>query len=82
MVFPQEIRQADQVAAFLRDVTADIDTLHEAAAAQVAKMGLKALELAADLRKAFDLPKRELVFGTFDVRKTLKNKRQNDQDTT
>lgn len=73
MIFPQEVRQADQVAAFLWDVTADVDAFRESSAAQVAKMGVKALELAKDIRKAFGLPKRELVFGEYDIYELLKN---------
>ena len=79
MIFPQEIRQADQVAAFQWDVTADISVVRETAVAQSAKVGLKALDLAADLRKAFKLPKRTLVFGIFDVRKTLEKNLRKDQ---
>ncbi|MBR9869142.1 MAG: hypothetical protein GYB20_09495 [Oceanospirillales bacterium] len=71
MFFPQEVRQADQVAHFLWDATADMDIVHEAAVEQVIYIGLKAIDLASDLRKAFSLPKRELVFGKYDIRETL-----------
>lgn len=73
MAFPQEVRQADQVAAFLWGVTADVDAVRESSAAQVAKMGMKAIELAKDIRKAFGLPKRELVFGKYDIHESLIN---------
>ena len=80
LFFPYEVRQADQVAAFLRDVTTDIDAVRETSAAQAAEMGLRALELASDTRKAFKLPQRSAVFGVFDVRKILEEHRQNDQE--
>ena len=72
MAFPQEVRQADQVTAFLWDVTTDIEAVRESSADQAAKMGLKALELANDIRSAFRLPKRELAFGEYDIHKLLK----------
>jgi hypothetical protein len=71
MFFPQEVRQADQVADFLWDATADMDIVHEAAVEQVIYIGLRALDLAYDLRKAFNLPERNLVFGKYDVREAL-----------
>jgi len=73
MIFPQEVKQANQYIAFWWDVTADVDQVRHAAVGQVAKIGLKALDLANDIREAFELPARNLVFGTFDVRKTLEN---------
>lgn len=80
MFFPYEVRQADQVAAFLWQVTTDVDAVRETSAAQAAKMGLRALELASDIRKAFKLPQRSVVFGVFDVRKILEEHRQIDED--
>ena len=68
------------MAAFLWDVTTDIDAVRETSAAQAAEMGLRALELASDTRKAFKLPQRSAVFGVFDVRKILEEHRQNDQE--
>jgi hypothetical protein len=71
MIFPQEIRQADQQIAFWWDVTADVEQMRVAAVVQVSQIGLKALDLAIDIRDAFKLPTRELVFGKYNVRKTL-----------
>ena len=71
MVFPQEIRQADQYVAFMWDVTADIEEVRDAAVSKAASMGLQALLLAEDIRSAFKLPARELEFGKFDVRAVL-----------
>ena len=79
MFFPYEVRQADQVATFLWDVTTDVDAVREASVAQAAKMGLYALDLSADIREAFKLPKRKIVFGAFDVREVLEKSRQSDQ---
>lgn len=71
MVFPQEVRQAKQVAAFLWDVTVDIDASRAAAVDQAARMGLHASELAKGIRRVFRLPKRDLVVGQIDVNKVL-----------
>ena len=73
MIFPQEIKQADQYIAFWWDVTTDVGQVRNAAVEQVAIIGLRALDLAKDIRHAFKLPDRNLVFGNFDVRKTLEN---------
>lgn len=73
MIFPQEVRQADQYIAFWWDVTADVDQMRNAAVTQVAQIGLKALELATDMRGVFNLPSRILVFGNFNVRQSLEN---------
>lgn len=71
MTFPQEVRQGSQIAAFLWEITADIDDVRETEATQAAKAGTCALELAVDIRSAFRLPQRDLVFGEFDIYKTL-----------
>jgi hypothetical protein len=80
MIFPQEIRQADQVVAFWWDVTADIEQVREVVVCEVAKVGLRAHALAAELRSAFGLPSRGLVFGKFDVYHTLKKGLKKDMD--
>jgi hypothetical protein len=80
MIFPQEIRQADQYIAFCWDVTGDVDEARNATVGQVAQIGLKALELATDMREAFNLPIREVVFGSFNVRQTLKSSVQEYSD--
>ncbi|OLO09171.1 hypothetical protein BTW08_02895 [Salinicola sp. MH3R3-1] len=80
MVFPQEVRQADQVAAFLWDVAVDVEATRAAAADQAARMGLYASELAKDIRRVFLLPKRDLVVGEFDVNKVLKEYIRHDED--
>lgn len=56
MIFPQEVKQADQYIAFWWDVTADPDQVRDAAVGQVAIIGLKALDLAKEIREAFKLP--------------------------
>jgi hypothetical protein len=71
MIFPQEARQASQAVAFWWDVTADIEQTREAAVQEAAQIGLKALAIAKELRSAFKLPERHLIFGSFNVRKTL-----------
>mgnify|MGYP001563601131 FL=1 len=73
MIFPQEIRQADQYIAFWWEVTVDVDVMRSAAVGKVAQIGLMALDLATDIREAFKLPARELVFGKFNVRQTLES---------
>ncbi len=72
MVFPQEVRQADQAVSFWWDVVGDMDAVRGAAVDQVARIGLQSLLLASDIRKAFKLPKRRLVFGEYDVLAVLK----------
>lgn len=79
MTFPQEVRQASQLAGFMWDVTADEDVVREAAATQSAKMGLRALELAKDLRKVFRLPPRQVLVGKFNVEKVLLESHRNDE---
>ena len=71
MIFPQDIRQADQQITFWWDVTADEEQTRAEAVMQVSQVGIKALDLALDIREAFKLPARELVFGNYDVRQTL-----------
>lgn len=72
LVFPQEVRQADQLVSFVWDVTADPDAVREAAVSEAVKLGMQALKLADDIRAAFRLPDRDLKFGKFDVRDSLK----------
>ncbi|MDT8383633.1 MAG: hypothetical protein RRB22_04390 [Gammaproteobacteria bacterium] len=71
MIFPQDIRQAGQQIAFWWDVTADAEQTHAAAVIQVSQIGIMAMDLAKDMREAFELPSRELVFGAYNVRQTL-----------
>lgn len=71
LIFPQEVRQADQAASFWWDVVGDMDATRNEAVWQTARMGLHALNLASDIRKAFALPRRELIFGEHNVRGLL-----------
>ncbi|WP_431024180.1 hypothetical protein [Halomonas sp. H5] len=80
MVFPQEIRQADQWVGLQWDFTAEVEAVREAAVEQSAQMGLSAIELASNIRKAFNLPERKLIFGVFDVEKTLRKALREVQD--
>lgn len=70
LTFPQEAEQAEQYIDFWWQV-AGIDEVREAAAGQVAKLGLKALEIASEIRLAFNLPERELVFGRFNPKHSM-----------
>jgi len=69
--FPQDVRQADQAAAFWWELVGDMDSARNEAVQQTATVGLQALDIAKSLRAAFSLPSRELVFGEYDVRSTL-----------
>lgn len=80
MIFPQEIRQADQYIAFWWDVAADVDQTRSVAVGEVAQIGLNALVLATDIREAFKLPIRELVFGEFNVRQMLESSAKDQTD--
>lgn len=80
LVFPQEVHQADQNIAFWWDVVGDHDAMRNEAVAQVAKIGLKSLNLAGDIREEFMLPKRSLVFGKYDVRKVLEDLQPENSD--
>lgn len=71
MTFPQELAQAEQKIHFWWSVTGDRDNTSNVAVEQHAMIGLKALELAEDLRKEFSLPARELKFGKFDAKAVL-----------
>jgi hypothetical protein len=73
LVFPQEVRQADQLVAFWLDVVGDEDAMHQEAVNQVAKMGLQSLNLARDIRVEFKLPIRDLPFGKSNVRQIFNN---------
>ncbi|MED5523826.1 MAG: hypothetical protein VX447_03610 [Pseudomonadota bacterium] len=72
LIFPQEYAQAEQSAAFWWDVVGDPDCSTSETVNQTAKLGLKSLELAKDIREAFNLPLRELVFGEYNVQNVLK----------
>ena len=72
MVFPQEVRQADQSVAFWWDVVGDEDAMRQEAKIQVARIGLQSLDLAFDIRTEFRLPNRNLVFGEYNIRQLLK----------
>lgn len=80
MVFPQKIRQADQWVGLQWDFTAEVEAVREAAVEQSAQIGLAAIGLASDIRKTFKLPERQLIFGFFDVEKTLRKNLQAAQD--
>jgi hypothetical protein len=71
LIFPQEYVQAVQSAAFWWDVVGDPDCSTSEVINQTARLGLKALNLAKDIREAFNLPLRELVFGEYNVRNVL-----------
>ena len=76
MTFPQEVRQADQSVSFWWDVVGDDDAMRQAAVYRVAQMGLQSLNLAFDIRKEFNLPIRDLIFGEYDVRQMLEKSSQ------
>jgi hypothetical protein len=80
LAFPQEVLQADQEAAFWWDVVGDHDATGNVATLRTAEMGLQSLALAADLRSAFDLPSRTLVFGEYDIRQVLEKQARLDHD--
>ncbi len=69
---PQEVKQADQAADFWCEVVGDMDSARNEAVTQTASVGLRALQLAQNLRETFKLPPRKLVFGEYDVQETLK----------
>lgn len=72
-VFTQEALQADQSAAFWWEVVGDHEAARNAARHECACLGLRGLSLAADLRSVFKLPKRKLIFGTYDISVMLQN---------
>jgi|GEM_PF-2956732 len=72
--FPQLAFQAQQHVEFIWDVTGEPSEAAETLGKESAKVALRAVELAKELRKEFTLPSRELAFGKFDVEKTLKEK--------
>lgn len=72
---PQMVEQAQQFVDFWWDVTADPEDTSDVLATQSALVGAEAVDLAAALRAEFGLPNRELVFGTFDVKETLQERR-------
>jgi hypothetical protein len=78
LVFPQEIYQAEQYVSGYWDCVGDPEGTREAAVEQVAKMGKQSLDLAKDIRSAFDLPNRELVFGQYSVHDVLEEYTKND----
>lgn len=77
-VFPQEVQQSKQAANFWWDVVGDMDAARNAAKYEAAHLGLSSLGLARDLRSAFGLPTRSLVFGKWDVAASLLNVAEND----
>jgi hypothetical protein len=79
LVFPQEIYQAKQHVAAYWDCVGDPEGTTEVAVEQVAKMGSQSLALAKDIRFAFNLPCRELVFGPFSVHDILKEYAKNEK---
>lgn len=70
MTLPQEVQQAEQFVAFIWEIN-DIYGVRKEATSQTAKTGMCALELATDIRNKFHLPKRHLIFGEFDIYRTL-----------
>ena len=81
MAFHQEVDQANQEANFWWSVVGDEDAAQVAIVQQVAKVGLDSLTLASDIRAAFNLPVRNLVFGTYDVYKVLKQDQPKSPDS-
>lgn len=73
VVFPQLVEQAEQEAEFWLDVVGDIDCARNAATKSSGRLGLQSIELASQIRQAFSLPDRKLVFGSYDVKNTLKD---------
>lgn len=73
MVFPQEVRQANQSVAFCWNVLGDEDAMHQKARIQVAEIGLQSMNLACDIRTEFNLPNRALIFDQFNIRQLLQN---------
>lgn len=71
MIFPQEVRQANQAITFWWNLTGDIEETREAAVSETALIGLKALEISAELRNSFKLPERGLTFGELNIQATL-----------
>lgn len=78
LVFPQTVEQADQEAAFWWDVVGDLDAARNAAKICSARVGLSSITLAKEIREAFDLPGRKLIFGKYDIQGVLEEN-ANDQ---
>jgi len=76
LVFAQEVQQADQMARFWWEVEGDEGATQNEATFQAARVGSRALKLAAEVRAAFKLPSRALVFDDFDVCKYLEERVQ------
>lgn len=70
-IFPQEVQQADQSITFWWDIVGDLDAARNAAKHACARIGIQSLKLASELRSTFDLPERKLVFGQYDILKSL-----------
>lgn len=77
LIFTQEICQAEQRVVFWWDVVGDMECVRNEAVEQSAKMGLRSIEIASNIREAFGLPERELVFGEYEIKAVLKNKGRN-----
>lgn len=71
LIFPQEYAQAEQTLSFWWDVVGDPEYNTTEVTNQTAMIGLKAIKLAQDIRAAFKLPNRELVFGNYEVKSIL-----------
>ena len=79
LVFPQEICQAEQYVSGYWDCVGDHEGTREIAVEQAAKMGLQSLTLTKDIRSAFDLPSRDIVFGQYSVQDVLEKYGNNDE---
>ncbi len=79
MVFPQKVLEYEQVNSFFKDNKRSEEAI-VVMFSHVAIIGLSAVELASDIRAAFDLPVRELAFAGEPLQQSLidftKNKKK------
>ncbi len=75
LVLPQEIDVADQYVAAWWDYVGDREAMVVAALHKTCEMALIALNLAVEILKVYKLLERELLFGSYDVRNVLGQKR-------
>ena len=73
-ILPQEHNQAEQAISFWWEVVGDQDCAASEAANQTARLGMEAFNLAKDIRRTFSLPKRELIFGIYNIEGVLSAK--------
>ena len=69
--FPQFVAQANQHIDFYVDVVGDREAAAHASIKKARELGLKAIGLSTQLRSIYNLPKRGLIFGDYDVHKSL-----------